>query len=139
MGADTMGHVADGGAGQRPRVRQLKREGSDVWSHHALASAPWTDGEMAVVADFFFTPDGGKLAFVKMQPNDVKQCMDWADTLTARYGKGIVETSDYPEIGLSLYALRWTDAKTKERLTCSRRVKAGEGATYCHFVQRAPA
>lgn len=139
-GATQWGMTLDQVLAAVPGARAIKREGSgsDVWNSHLLADAPWKDGDVTLIADFFFDPGSSQLAFVKMRPNDVKQCAAWGDALVARHGKGQVEASDYPNMGVALFAVRWTDAKTKERMIYSRMTK-GDDVTYCHFIQQVPA
>jgi len=123
-----------------PGVRPLKYDGKggDVFNQHRLASAPWHDGEIALIADFFFDPGASTLSLVKSEPTDVAQCAAYGDLLVARYGPGAREEKSFDN-GLTIMAIRWTDQTTHERLIYSRLGDTGKPANYCHFIVQKPA
>lgn len=122
-----------------PEARPLVREGNggDVWGHHRLASMPWQEGDFPVTADFYFDPATQKLAFVKMQPNEVLDCSEMEKMFARRYGKGAVDQRDIGNFRAK--ATRWVDPKTKERLLFSTMGPSGQAPNYCHFIQQQPA
>jgi len=128
--------VLDTVPGARPLVRE--GTGSDVWKQQRLASAPWKEGEIALIADFFFDPESHTLTLVKTSPTDTRRCPAYADMLVARHGPGTVDEHSF-ENGLTLAAIRWTDPQTHERLTYSRMGQTGRPPSYCHFIVQKPA
>lgn len=124
-----------------PGARALAREGtgSDVWKQHRLAAAPWRDGDIELIADFFFDPDNHTLTLVKVQPVDVGQCKRLGEMLIARYGAGARDERSFDDLNAIALAIRWVDPKTRERLLYSTMNVTGQPPRYCHFIQQVPA
>jgi hypothetical protein len=120
-----------------PGAKPVKREsGGTVWGRQRLVSVPYTLYGYATNADFFFIAQTVKLDFVKMEPVDPRQCPALERDLIKRHGAGESEGRD--NMGVHMKVIRWTEAKTKDRLLYSSLNKTGAPISRCHFIRQAP-
>lgn len=112
------------------------REGTMVLKHQMLATAPVTESDLQVEANFYFDPKAHKLAFIQFRAPK-EQCDTYFQRVTGRYGKGKVKDEGLGP--LNTIVREWTDPATRERLSYTAVKKASDNSSmYCHFMRQIP-